>query len=411
MFRRIIDYFRKNKYNDYDDDEYGYDDLIVSRFSHGDDEAEIDEMSLPVRKKIDYDDKEERLCLIRDCCEQIITARNNLEEAKEEYAVVTNYLSDMQRYSSINEGVRKDVMSCARNVDRITKDREKRMNGRKNSISEKQMSMIEPYEDIMPEEIKKLEEYEEYQLVIDDDMRKLEGERGAIKYEKKSILNMQEFLKFLMTVTLTFIVIGTCFCVCVYKINRSDMTIPFFVMLFVAAAVAFYAAVKGIDNRKKLKQNAAKMNRLIELVNKTKIKYANNKSVVDYMRAKYGVKNCMELKYVWGQYMIQVEADRTYKRNAVLYDSYSRDLVNILTKVGFSDPEIWVHQTDALIDKKRMKEIRVRLEDRRKKLIKRIEFNNKLFENAYGEIKKVIRRNSGYKIEVVAILKRYGIEL
>lgn len=412
MLEKIRSFFKKNRIDeDYYEDEYPYDNMGIMEEIGKEGEDMPDEMSLPIRQSIDYNDKEERLCYIRDCCEQIITADKNLEEVKAEYALVTGYLSDMRRFEELPRNRKKDIVGLASNVYKYMSDKEKRLNGSKKTISPKYVSIIEPYEDVMPEEIKKLTEYEDYKLVIENDMRKLEGERGSIIYERKSIEKWQEFLKFMMTVVLTFVVLLSCLFICVYKITGSDMMVPFLCMIALAAFAAFYAGIEGINNKKKAKINAGQMNRLVELVNKTKIKYANNKSVVDYMHAKYDVKNSMELKYIWEQYIGKQRADKEFKRNMGLLDSYSNSLMLEFEKIGISDPRTWLNQTDAIIDPKKMDEIKKRLEVRMDKLRQRIDYNNKLIDMGMDDIRKVIDKNSEYKIEVVAILKRYGIDL
>ena len=411
MFKRLFNIFRRKKedddeyFSEYDEEELGL------NISEDNPKISYDEMSIPLKGRINYKDKDARLCLIRDCCDQIVTAGKHVDETRKEYAIVTEYINDVQVVRTLPLGKKNELISKALNITSIMKEKENFKKTVNAKISDKQYTSIQPYEDIMPEEIQKLREYEKYQIVIEDDMRKLEGERGSLKYEHRKIVRQQEFLKLMMTATLMILIMLSCLYLCINKVTGADVMMIFLVTVFVAAIIAFYAAVKGNNNKKTSKMNAAKMNRLVELVNKTKIKYVNNKNIIEYMCTKYSAKNSMELNYLWEQYIIRKKAEENFVRNAKLMDSYSNSVVLELDKLGVNDSGIWLNQLDAIIDDNKAEQIEKRLLKRREKLKNNIDYNNKLIKMGMDEIKKVISINSDYRIEVIAILKRYGISI
>ena len=87
----LWDFFRKNKKKEriQEADESGMFHL-ESENSHGT-VGDLEE------QKIDFDSKEESDLFIQSCCDRIIEASREIEEAKVEYGAVTAYLMDMQK--------------------------------------------------------------------------------------------------------------------------------------------------------------------------------------------------------------------------------------------------------------------------------------------------------------------------
>ena len=67
-------------------------------------EEKLEEVSFGFRKeKVKIEDKEERERYVRNCCEQMLEASNETENAKLEYSLVTAYLKDMQMIEEMPE--------------------------------------------------------------------------------------------------------------------------------------------------------------------------------------------------------------------------------------------------------------------------------------------------------------------
>ena len=63
-------------------------------------------------QKIDFNSKEESSYFIRNCCERIIEAAREVEEARVEYGAVTAYLMDMQKIDMIPGKEKKRFRIC-----------------------------------------------------------------------------------------------------------------------------------------------------------------------------------------------------------------------------------------------------------------------------------------------------------
>lgn len=419
--RRKSEYFDYEEYDEYDD--YYDDDSEYTRVNDKEEEKpagkklrleefeQARDLNLPVRRKVDYDDKSERLLFIRDNCEQIILAQKNIDEIRDEYALVTKYVSDVQRIRKLPEDKLEDLRAKVDKILNLEEEKDIFRESRQHRISEERYEQMDSMADIVAKDIIKLEEYEDYQRIVEDDLRKLEGERGSLQYEKKRVVASQELLKFIMTTLLMGVVIMVCLFLCLNKLFNKDVMVPFLIISFLAAAICVYVTVQSRRNAVLLKENAVKMNRLIELFNKTKIKCANGINIIEYMYDKYDIYSSMELKQYWGEYQQRRNAENEYRRTVALKNSFCKNIIADLEKYGVSDAQVWLHQLDAIVDDTQMDKISERLEVRRQKLQRTIEYNSKLKDAGFEGIKDVISKNSEYKIEVVAILKRYGVTL
>jgi len=86
---------------------------------------------------------------------------------------------------------------------------------------------------------------------------------------------------------------------------------------------------------------------------------------------------------------------------------HKRTLISILRRYQLHDPEIWIHQTAALVDKKEMVEIRHGLVDRRQKLRVQMEYNKRLATEAQQELSQTIEDYPQYQEEIVELVERF----
>ena len=144
---------------------------------------------------------------------------------------------------------------------------------------------------------------------------------------------------------------------------------------------------------------------------KVKIKYVNNTSYLDYTYEKYGVSSAMELEHIWQQYEEMRKREKKIRSNINKISANSEILLSQLRKYELEDPDIWLHQPAAVIDKKEMVEIRHRLNVRRQKLRDRIDYNSKIKMETLVKIQNVLEQKPELKEEMIEILHRYQIEI
>lgn len=358
-----------------------------------------------------YSDYETRKKLIKQSCNQIINEKKYAEEAIKEYSLITSYISDIQKITIAEKMQKKRIIDDARNIVKILEENDKIKKKKVVKITPNQYHMINDNEDIIADEIKKLEEYEEENNKIQSDMKIIEGERMVIKNEKERLINYQELLAFLSKVAIAFVLFIYLITLIVNKFSLTNAMVPLGVISIVAAsfAVAYvFISRKIIYN---LKLNEIKMNKLITLSNKVKIKYYNSVNLLEYVTSKFNVKNAREFRKIWESYIEEKELYSKNERNSELLDVYKSSLIKKLAELGVADTEVWIKQVTAFVDKDEMKEIRRNLENRRKKTKARMDNCNKNIEDGKKQLKRIVQENSDYKKEVINVLKEYGLEI
>lgn len=356
-----------------------------------------------------HENQELRKAYIQASCETITEAKRQNLEAKKEYEVVTSYLADIQRLDMLPPEGKKEIEELAKKIVNLNEEREK-MQRVPAKITIAQRMALEPYEETMTEEIRRMEETENYQQTVSSDLRQLEGEKASLNYEIEDIVEKSAMLKKLMAAVCVFIAafLGLLFFLQEYA--KRDVQIPFLLTVafgILAAAYFFYTIRKNLYD---LRVAEKMKGRAIYLLNKVKIKYVNCTNLLDYSYEKFHVSNSKELHYHWQEYMRLVEEERRFQKTNDLIDYYNQELVSKLKQKGVVDAAIWMYQPEALLDAKEMVEVRHRLNVRRQKLRQRIDFNNGQEEQARRTIHTFALKYPKYQLEVKEILAKNEIE-
>ena len=104
------------------------------------------------------------------------------------------------------------------------------------------------------------------------------------------------------------------------------------------------------------------------------------------------------------------DAKRYIQANAE-FKGYCDKLVKSLSAVGVEDPHVWPKQTNAIIDRREMVEIKHGLVVRRQKLRERMETCLKIKENAHTALKAAVSDNPGIANYINETLNTYGIKI
>jgi hypothetical protein len=164
--------------------------------------------------------------------------------------------------------------------------------------------------------------------------------------------------------------------------------------------------VKYQDYTSQLLKTEKSMNRIILLKNTVNIRYVNNTNLLDYYYMKYKVSSGRELNKMWEKYQQEKEERMRDAQNRGDLEYHQDELIVILKKYQLHDPNIWIHQAQALLDKKEMVEIRHNLVDRRQKLRVQMEYNKRLATEAEKEVKNVITNYPQYREEIMDMVDR-----
>lgn len=357
-----------------------------------------------------YSTSTEREGFLRSCCDLINEAKRQRFEAKKEYEVVTSYLADIQKIDLMPEQAKKSVEDMARKIVGLNEERQK-MQKIPPKITMAQRLALEPYEDTILEEIRKMEEQENYLQVINSDIRHLESEKASLDFELEDIMDRDESGKKMLKIASVFIIIFLIFLFVLQEVAEKNVQLPFVFTIAFGIIVITYFYFSNRRNQYDLKVAELKMNRAIMLLNKVKIKYVNCTNLLDYLHEKFHVNNAQELHYHWQEYMRIVEEERRFKKMMDNIDFYTEELVRELKKNGVMDAAIWGYQVEALVDAREMVEVRHRLNVRRQKLRQRIDYNNGQEEMARKSLRTFRERHVAYDAETLMILAQNDVEV
>ncbi|MBQ2608855.1 MAG: hypothetical protein II586_00680, partial [Butyrivibrio sp.] len=182
--------------------------------------------------------------------------------------------------------------------------------------------------------------------------------------------------------------------------------IPMLILLAAIAITVLY--VQSTNAQVELKNVKKSISRLIMLQNQVKVRYVNNTNLLDYLRMKYRVMSSSELTELYNKYLRERKEREKIEDARRLLDSNQKDLIYMLRHFRVRDPEIWIHQAEALLSHNEEVEIRHSLNVRRQSLRKRMEYNKDIVAgNAKNEVEDMARQYPEYAQEILDMVSKY----
>ena len=358
------------------------------------------------RDSMDLREQGQRMRYVESCLEQMKDAEDSIGQLTREYGMVTSYLTDMEEIEALPTAEKEELSKIAESITAYEKEKNL-YEGKKERMPEADFRRIERMEEEAEEGIRKLTDAEQYQEKIHQDMRRLAGEKHAYQYRKHDLQNVMVNMRGMM------IIISFAFVTCMIilllleKLLRMEVGIGYLLSCGVTAFAVFLIYMKYTDASREKKKVERAINRLILLHNKVKIRYVNNTNLLDYLYVKYQVKSAEELLRMWEAYQKEQEERRKFRELYAELDFQRKELLRILRRYQIKDPEIWLHQTEAICNPKEMVEIRHELILRRQKLRKQMEYNERLAESAQTEIRALVEEFPVYASEIMEMVSRY----
>ena len=323
---------------------------------------------------------------------QLKNAERIQNETGHEFEEIEKHLSDIQRLETLPKELSTKIKDLSLNLLSYEKKRRDYQEGSR-IISEERYRTMDMYREEIPDKLKIMEEQEHYLILVQNDMRQLEGEKGAIKFEKEEAIKKRKFLiKFTQIAVAALITICVLFFV-ISSYTGKSMLLPFMVLGALVCIYAAYFVVSMKECDYIIKKNDVYMNRAIELLNKVKIKYVNTVNALDYTYEKYKCNSHQELAYIWQGYLKEKEEENKYKKNTGLLAACQDSLFDTLKDAGFAIPSAWVHQAEFLTDKHDLRELKAVLNERHKKLKAQLDFNAKQKEGMISDLKIFMQKH------------------
>ena len=254
----------------------------------------------------------------------------------------------------------------------------------------------------------KLLEAENYQKKIKNDLKRLDSEHQAYLFRQEELERTMDTSKKLT------VAVGVALCLIIVFLLvlqfglKLNVSLGFMISILLAAIAATVLYVQSTGAVVELKLVKKSISRLIMLQNSVKIRYVNNTNLIDYLCMKYRVMNSTELNNMYDKYIKERKERKKYEDSMKTLDANKKDLIYILRHYRVKDPDIWVHQVEALISHNEEVEIRHSLNTQRQSLRKRMEYNRMVVAgNAKKEIEDTAKLYPQYAQEILDMVSRY----
>nr|WP_296482546.1 hypothetical protein [uncultured Acetatifactor sp.] len=358
------------------------------------------------RDTVNFQEEEQRSRYITNCLEQIDEAGRELNLLTSEYSLVTSYLTDMEEIEALPKEEREVLNGIAERYVRQEEERA-RYRGKKNRMTDIDYYRLRKQEDELQEGIAKLKDCEAYGTKVKQDMQRLDRERHAYEFRRQELDAIMNNMRGMIMIFLTAFIICVVMLL-VLQFGFEMNTKAGYLIAVAAVAVAITVVwVKYTDGDNELHRVEMAVNKLIQLQNKVKIRYVNNKNLTDYLYIKYSTDSASTLERLWKQYQEEKEERREYAETESKREYYRKQLLNRIANYRVASPERWLGHPEALLDKREMVEMRHELILRRQALRKQMDYNNDVAEKARKEIRDVADKYPSHAAEIEEIVRRY----
>ena len=358
------------------------------------------------RRTLNMNDKAQREQYVREYCDMMAVASKDVEAQKVEYQQVTERLADLEEIDKLPVTDKSQVRIRANKIIKIEQEDSNYTRPAK-KITEAQYRDMERLAPEIPQILAKMKEDEEYQMRVRRDLNLLEGEKGAVAYQRKEERSKARTAK---NIAFTSIFAAVMAAALMFVLNQAmhvkvDLG---WIILAGAFAVALTAAFVMYQNAQSGIASAnRKLSKAISVQNTVKIKYVNITNVLDYNYAKYKVMNSYELAYIWEKYVEEKEAREHDSDISERLEEARSDLYRILKHYHINDPSVWVYQPGVLVYDDEAKDIRKQLIVQRQRLKKGIDFEMYNLETAKKELEGLVREYPKYADDIIGIVGEY----
>ncbi len=349
---------------------------------------------------------DQRRQFVENHCEQIVACSKHIDDAKSEYKKVSEYLTDVQTIEGVPDDIKKDLMYYAKRI--IVLENEK-MGYKKYSseVPERSMMIMNNRGKEMVNVIKTMAKDEEFCENARIDLTNLQGEKLALRYERADLIKYINLIRNIIRVGFAAFLAAMGIMIYYEFAKGKDLSIAILILAFIGTGGVTAAFMLNSKFAYRLKAAELKLNKIIGVENKIKLKYVNVRVKLDYEYNEYNVQDAYGLSKQYKYYVKAKKEQEIFEKTADnLYKSVGR-YTELLKKLNLNDYSFWVSQPAAIVDPKEMTEIKHMFNERRKNLRENIEYNTKLIERSKEKIKNLTINNKEYAGEILDIISRY----
>lgn len=351
----------------------------------------------------------EQMQYVNTQCEQIADSSKYIAELKAEYQIVENYLADVKIIEEQPEKVAKSIKAAADAVNALKTKRESIKNSAP-LISASRFDMFEKHSKEFPSALTEFINDEKYCQQVKHDMQLLEAEKIGLKEDMKDYNNRRVLIRNISIISFVGICVIFGIFIATGKFMGDDGATLFMIVLLLAAIFVLLVLLLIRSTSYKFKLSEKKLQKAIVLLNKTKIKYVNIYSNLEYVKEKYNVKNSLELSKEYEAYLMEKKKAEKYRSSTVELDEAMAKFSERIAKLNLYDSGIWEKQMNSIYNTKEMEAIKTTLINRRNKLKSRIEYNMEQIEHSKNSIIQFVKKNPDMASEVMNIVESYDVD-
>lgn len=343
---------------------------------------------------------------IRSLVEQVRDASAQMDRLTVEYNEVTAAIRDVEELETLPPSEMSALKEAAERMIKLEDERSS-YHKAKSLMTEGQYQALERFSETLPRAYEDIKNAEEQKKFIKEDLKKLDEEKQGYLYRdselRKDIANARG-----MVIICLFAAI---LCIVMLLILQfgfmMDTKVGYIIVAFAVAISVTLIYIKYLDAKKEHKKIVAGINRIILLQNTVKIRYVNNKQLLDYLYMKYNTKSSKELHKIWDAYEEErakrEQNEETERQLTLTAQEYARRL----HKYKLSDAQAWIHNPIAIINPNEMTELKHSYMIRRQKLRAQMDYNKRLAKDGEKELRQLIEEYPRYSGEVVEMLNKY----
>ena len=404
IISKIKNLFSRIRQDSYDQDEpYDEDHDYFDDGYMGEDIPDVEDIA---RSEVDMSSRHLRQRYIRNLCDLMAECTTEIDEASKEYRYVTDYLKDCEVIEQIPEDSDNQLISAAETVVHLTRKSESH-SGKLGKISESKYNQMEALSKDMPKALEDLQKHEDYKEIVRDDLRKLEGEKVSRQFTR-SEAHVREISCRNIAVITVFAMVFLMIILLLMQFLFDMNVIPGFIMTAALGAITLTVSFSSYINARGVERRTRnQINQIIAKQNTVKIRYVNIQNLITYEYEKYHINSSEELAYNWRLYEEERDERLLFRRMSSDLDAaeerYRKELVN----ANVNYPMLWLHQAEAVVDRREMVELRHELVARRQGLRKRISYNTENREAAKKEVQDIVAKYPNYASEILEIVASY----
>ena len=403
LFSRIKDWITAKDIEEYEDYEYGRDN---DYFDDGYMKADIPEVEMIDRSEVDMSSKHLRQRYVKNLCDLMAECTDEIESASKEYKYVTDYLRDCEIIDQIPDDSGSRLIRAAENVIRIM-DKSQIHTTKLGRISETKYNQMLNIAPEMPRALEELREHEDYREIVRDDLKKLEGEKVSRQFMRSDARVKELSCRNIAVITIfatAFVMIILLLMKFMFEMN----VMPGFIIAAALGSITLALSFSSFVNARSIEKHlTSQLNPIIGKQNTIKIKSVNIQNLITYEYGKYHVNSSEELSYVWGLYETEKAERELIRRMSHELDAAEEEFKRELLNINVNFPTLWLHQAEAVADKREMVELRHELVARRQGLRKRIAYNTDNREAAKQEVQDLVMKYPNYANEILDIVGSY----